>query len=179
MGILTPEQYEKRRENAARRMAENAEKGAEARLTEAQADALEHLTTVRHDIHTSWDEIFNTESGDTSLDRLLEVQGELEAAGLDAPKWVSDEGDILGHDTPNDNSIVYEICGYDKARARVLKECPKLAEDEDLLRDAIKEELYSMACELYEQLNTAIEVYLHRIDEKYGTNYAPTGAQRI
>ena len=31
MGILTPEQYEKRRENAARRMAENAEKGAEAR----------------------------------------------------------------------------------------------------------------------------------------------------
>ncbi len=158
MAYLTKTQYDYRRESAAARMDKNAEIGVESGLTEEQTEALETLCTFRHELHTSWTQVWNAESGEHSeLIRQLDsgVTEMLWTAGL-TPAFKFNVDDI-------ETNATYDI-GMDDAS------------DEE--RKNAYNEAYEKTCRILSNVNRQIESYLEAIDAKYGTSYAPTGALR-
>ena len=148
MAHLTKEQYNRRSENAAIRMAKNAENTS---LTEEQHDALSMLCTARHELHSDKRHAI-TEDYKGLKQAIVTANIAISESGLQYMNFVGiDNSDYIDIDSLNE--IEYEEDEYDSEYERISNEL--------------------------ENLNTKIENYLSEIDSKYGTNYAPTGAQRI
>lgn len=161
MAYLTKDDYFRREQAAARRMQRNAENPA---LTEAQHDALATLCAVRHELHSTprvGDVLFNEEDpGYSRLWAILETENQtnevltaLTEAGLPAMDWTCD--------------------GVEYDSMLMWKEVYGTEATEDEIEDAVMG-LYDLA----RAFNDTCEAYLRGIDNKYGTNYAPTGALR-
>lgn len=163
MAYLTKDQYDRRRENAAKRNAANEEILVEAGWAEADAELISRVCALRHEFHCNMDRIaeFGRE-GSMALRELNELDEKLSDRGLPTIEGLPCEADMdcmdgltyyYGEDVPEDH-------------------------DSEEFREWYNEEFDRILDELNEG-NNAIERYLKSIDDKYGTHFAPTGAQRI
>jgi hypothetical protein len=155
MAYLTKDQYEYRRESAARRAAEN--KKIET-LTEEQHDLIAEVARMRHEIHCNADSMYNCESADYDKWQWIDngsegINDRLSAAGL--PKIQFTNNDISQFPTSED-------------RYTDIIDNTDEAEEENMNK------YYKMML----HLNSDMEVYLTMIDREYGTHYAPTGELR-
>lgn len=157
MAHLTKQQYSIRNENAAIRMMKNAENTA---LTDEQHEILRRLCAKRHEIHSNKDSVINDNTRE--FKSLIEINIELEENSINTMSFI-----------PTDKSDYIDIDDF-----QTLYETEQIPEDEDEKQNWYDDNYTRISNEL-EILNTKIENYLSEIDAKYGTNYSPTGAQRI
>lgn len=157
MAIKTKEQYERSRENAARRMLDN--KRIEI-LTDEQHEALAELCSVRHEMHNNMLSI--AKCGGDYLRNIILANIGLQEAGIATMNFV-----------PTDESDFIDIDNID-----LLCELGEEPDDSDERDEWVDNECSRIINEL-EELNSKIEKYLAGIDTKYGTNYCPTGDTRI
>lgn len=138
-------------------------------LTPEQHEALQFVCYARHQLHVGHEEMFRSSNANyndlwDSLDSCCEtsINSELEKVGL--PK-------ISGIDLERDNFESYDDwydLMYDDDRAEY---------NDDI--NAWIEEVYSNLSDALQEVNRKIESYLRTIDEEHGTNYCPSGSQRI
>ena len=154
MAYIDKEGYERKREWAAKRMAENSQIDT---LTEEQHEALEWLCSVRHDVHCNQDDFFCDESANSSeywnyIDdgNGGTIREKLMEAGLPEMKW------SFNPDMYTSESVCYELDYTEEEREEERERCLEMAE----------------------KFNLDIEKYLKTIDEQHGTNYCPSGASR-
>lgn len=156
------EKYEAKRGYVEKIMRENAEIET---LTEEQHYALEKLASIRHKIHTSWESMWNYESGDyLTLWAYIDcgINEMLVEADLPAIDFNHDSGDIpTNADYFDLTEEEQEEYGNDPWTWR--EESGAFDEFADFLAD----------------VNNKIENYLMEIDKKHGTHYAPTGSARL
>lgn len=155
MGFVNKDGYERKREWAAKRQAEQKENCTT--LTEEQHDVIAWLCGVRHFIHTNMDRYYFSESSehDTIIDYFYSdnngINAKLSKVGLPPIKW---EIDIM--DTISDFDFYEGLTEYKES-------------------DDAYEAAYKQISKLHEQ----IEDYLREIDRQHKTQYAPSGATRI
>ena len=153
MAKLTKEQYSVRRERAVERNIHNEEIAVEAGMTKEQAELISELCSLRHEIHTNSESMYNTQSSDYDLwDELEDLMGKMRNAGL---QQIS---------VP---PLEYFPCSEDRYVGII--DNTEEAEKEN------KEKFYDMM----HNLNDTIEDYLRSIDKKYGTSFTPTGMLRL
>jgi len=149
--------YERRAENAAIRMAKNAEVSS---LTEEQHQALNELCSRRHAMHSNMDScVTSRENG---------IMANLEKTGV-----ILAQAGIPCHVLPSDESDYIDIDDIDS-----LYEYDDVPEDDEERQEWYTDNYSRIMSELSE-LNEQIEKYLRSIDEQHGTSYCPTGEQRI
>ena len=163
MAYLSKEQYEYRRESAAKRNAHNEEIAIEHGMTEEQADLMTRLCSLRHELHSNLADCANS-SENGILVKIDKLNENIEISGLSGVSFSADCGEVgmiddidglleYGEDVPEDHdSKEYEEWYYDN-KNRIIGEL--------------------------QQANDEIEAYLKEIDNKYGTSFCPTGVLRI
>jgi hypothetical protein len=130
-------------------------------LTEEQADLLEELTAIRHELHTSKESHFNGNSD--ILKRLVDLNSLMNDAGIAMSFIPTDESDFIDID---DINVLSEIDDN----------IPENGTDE--YKDWYADE-FSRVSEELEDLNSKIEGFLGNIDATYGTSYKPGGYTRF
>lgn len=146
-------------------------------LSPEQHKTLQELCRIRHEIHSNWEEMFNAESStyaelwnyilDDSDER---IQNELTSVGL--PRLVL--GDL--YSIPSSEDYFYVLNNEERQAWEKRSD----AEDYSSGFDAwVQNEAYPKFCRYMNDINNIIEQYLKRIDNEYGTNYCPSGAQRL
>ena len=161
--ILSKDAYDRKREWAARRMANNADIGQANGLTEEQTDLLEKLASLRHELHTSQDSYISGNSD--ILDRLVALNERMA------------ENDIAMPFIPTDTSDYIDIDNID-----ILKELDwdnEIPESDTEEYQDWYDETYNRIYGELEDLNRQIESFLGGIDERYGTSYRPSGYTRF
>ena len=166
MGKIDKDGYAHKREWAAKKMSAQR---AIATLTEEQHELLEELCGFRHDLHTSWKSAFNSQSSDH--ERLVD-EIDSNSVGLTGEELPCRVERTFGKMPFSPVEIISDL-DYDIQREAENIEMG--TEEARILRDR----LYSETCEQLERINEEIECFLIEIDEKYGTDYAPTGATRL
>lgn len=161
MAILDKDAYERKREWAARRMAENAKVES---LTDEQHELLEKLCTYRHELHCNWGTMFNPQSG--NFNELADVISEY-AVGTGEWDLYSAIKEAFGREpfTPTDwptRECCKEWYAYD--------DIENAYEDPD--------EAYEVMCEVLSKVNSEIEAFLAEVDKEHGTSYCPSGITR-
>lgn len=157
------ERYEAKRRYVENVMHENAEVKT---LTEKQHEALQELARIRHEIHSSWEAMWNDEASDNPrLWNYIEsgIDEMLTEAELPAIEFNYEPGDIP---TAEDYYIFLteeEQAKYDNDSWKWREESGAFNEFADFLNG----------------VNNKIEDYLTDIDKKHGTHYAPTGFARL
>ena len=163
MAYLKKEQYEYRREAAARRAADNEQIAVEHGMTENQAELISELCRLRHELHTNMDKVTVNDADLCIKSRLVKLNAAIRESGLKPAECMpSDEGDYIDID---DIDVLYEC-----------DEWPESGTQE--WQDKYDDEYARIYSEL-EKLNGDIEKYLAEIDKQYGTKWCPTGALRI
>lgn len=152
--------YEGRKEFAANRNAKNKEIGMANGLTEEQADLLEELTALRHELHTNQE--FHFTGNSDILQRLVSLNSRMEEEGIAMPFIPTDESDYIDIDDVN---VLMEI-GDDVPESGTDEYAAWYADEFARVYDEI------------EDLNKDIEQFLGQIDEAYGTSYKPGGHTR-
>ena len=130
------------------------------------SDVLDEITKMRHEIHTS-DALFNTESGDHEEQRefLDNINDKIKTLNLNPINLITSE------DIVDDTCIIGEdesIDDYVGLNGKLLM--PVFG---------TYEEAYEAFINQKEEINNQIEKWLKDFDEKYGTNYTPSGKWRI
>lgn len=159
---LKKEQYDYRRESAASRNADNEEIAVRNGMEQEQAELITKLCSMRHDLHCSTRDIA---SGDESgmLNELVSLNIRIKESGFTPMDFVpSDEEDFIDIDSID-----------------LLKEMGETPDsDSDEYNTWLADTLDRIERELC-TLNDKIEDYLRNIDQKYSTQFAPTGALRM
>lgn len=120
-------------------------------LTEEQHESLSNLCTARHKLHSDKRHAV-VEDYNGLKKAIVDANVAIYECGLTPMSFVgTDSSDFIDIDSLNE--IEYSEDEYDSEYERISNEL--------------------------EKLNSKIEHYLSEIDSKYGTNYAPTGVQRI
>ena len=159
MGGGNVDKYERKREWAARRMAENA---LNENLTQEQHEALAELAAARHNLHISIDRLIQGEDWSAER-RLIKANIAIEESGLKPMDFIpTDESDFIDIDNLRLATEIDEVPDED---------------DEEEYNDWYVDFVHRVSGE-WEDINTKIENYLREIDKKYGTNYAPSGMSR-
>lgn len=168
-GYLDDDAYYYKQLYADRKSQENEEIALENGLTEEQTDIIETITRLRHELHSEDVEtIFNDQVeypdsykyffDDTAEENYVNTQ--LKKVGLPElklPSWGT-------HFTEWDFD--------EEVKERGIEEYSKEWEE-------LRSEYLSNLTEDLDKANTTIENWLGEIDEKYGTQYKPTGMSRI
>lgn len=127
---------------------------------------LDEITKMRHEIHTT-DALFNSESGDheEQLDFLDNINEKIKALNLNSINLITSE------DIVDDNCIMGEDESIDDY----------VGFNGKLLMPVFEtyEEAYEAFINQKEEINNQIEKWLKEFDEKYGTNYTPSGKWRM
>lgn len=177
MAKLNKEAYEGKREWAAKRMHDNAEIGSENGLTEDQADVLERLCRVRHELHSDMEGAWNDESASTVWQDLEDIQTAISEAGLPRLKNTWEYA-------PTTFDYDQQLDLHTETLAEIMKENSWSKEEalkhaDDFSDDSIYFRCRSKAFVEYEEINKQLEKYLAEIDKKYGTDYCPSGTTRL
>ena len=146
------DRWEAKRRYAENKMYENSKKET---LTKEEHEILADLCSLRHEIHTSWEGIWNNNDVD-----LLQKLYNFETGDLPKLDISVDIADIPSQDDYFDDL-------YDDAD-----------EYEDLEDWVENSEHYEEFCEIMNKINSEIENYLMDIDKEHGTSYCPTGISR-
>lgn len=163
MACLKKEQYEYRRESAARRSADNEQIAVEHGMTEEQAELISELCALRHELHTNMDKVTVSDADLRIKSRLVKLNAAIRESRLKPAECMpSYEDDYIDID---DIDVLYEC-----------DEWPESGTQE--WQDKYDDEYARIYSEL-EQLNGNIERYLAEIDKRYGTSWCPTGELRI
>ena len=165
---LSSDAWEGKQRYVDRVMNENAEVDT---LSEEEHDILRQLAGYRHELHTSWDDIFNSETNDI-LDEFMEfVEENNLPINFDYDDLITD----LDYFELLDNE---EKEAYEKQAEEFNKENPDSTFYMNAYEMWKKDGNYEAFVEQMEDLNKQIEGYLSKIDEEHGTHYAPTGIAR-
>lgn len=147
MGFLNKNEYSKRRENAYKRYISNSENDS---LTSEQHEAIQHLCTARHNLHSNKKSVIIDDYQGLKPD-IIKANVAIKLSGLTPMSFVgTDTIDYIDIDSINELDIEEEE--YDDNYIRISGEL--------------------------EELNNKIEKYLANIDKTYNTNYCPSGKQR-
>lgn len=168
MAYLDKDAYERREAYAHRRFRENAEI-AEEQLTEEQIELLDKLTSFRHELHTSHEELFRSQGTHNLEEQIVDIfitdetlnERINEAFGKRAFQYVRDYIEKAVD--------IYDDYEYEEANEE--------EKDEVYLR--LYSELYHSTSRSLERINDEIEAFLREIDKKCGTTFCPTGRTRI
>lgn len=174
------DRYEAKQRYIERKNTENAKIET---LTEDQHEALEGLCRMRHNIHSTWDRIFNSETiensdfneylfGDEGSTRDGIINKTLSEAGLDIIDFKIDISDIP------DSNWYYTEC--DEEEQQAWEEKAKAAGYPNGFT-CWKETsgIYDQYADTMTRINSLIEDYLADIDTKHETHYAPSGMARL
>lgn len=146
---LKKEMYERRNNYVEKRNRENSEI-LEGVLTDEQIDFIETVCSMRHKIHTGREHLFISEADNTEEWEFIDNLKE-NIKKLNLPEINEDE--LLRIDCyTTEVDVDYNDMDYDEAL----------------------DEFYDQI----EKLNYKLERWLFKIDEQYGTNYAPSGKYR-
>lgn len=188
MGFFSKEIYERKTEWAARRMKSNSRIKS---LSKEQHDTLSWLCSLRHDVHSSWEDMWNSETADgvRLWEEYEKINDKLCECGLSAIMSLPDISEI-----PTNADYWCVLTDEDRdrwdLRADVVN---KQIEIEELERGSQYKPLhhsgstiwreesgeYGVFADKMESINTAIENYLEEIDRKHGTSYCPSGYTRL
>lgn len=170
MAILTKEQFAKRRENAARRNAENTEKAIINGLPREIGETIEWLCNRRHWFHClDVESVYNSESTEYGNfyhflqkedDEIIKLEEYFQK-----PVFIVSQLTIEALPTDYDWS-----------------QCLDDEEKENIYNDNEEEyrlESLNKIMDFKNNINNQIEKFLNDIDAQYKTHYAPTGNQRI
>lgn len=130
-------------------------------MTQEQAELISELCSMRHNLHSNIDQMLYDSSKE--LRELIELNIRLKDSGLEPMDFV-----------PLDASDEFASIDY----IDVLLEMEDVPEDEEGRKEWYADKTF-MIHEQWDDMNRKIEAYIARIDEKYNTKYAPTGALRI
>ncbi len=168
MAHLKKEQYEYRRESAARRSLDNEAVAVANGMSEEQAELIGELCSLRHELHTNMRSVAISDYDGLNIKkRLLDVNIRIAQSGLEPMSFIpTDENDYIDIDD------LYLLPDMD---AECGEPWPESGTRE--YQDKWDEEFGRIYGEL-EALNTDIEGYLADIDKKYKTKWCPTGALR-
>ena len=121
MAYLTKEQYSRRNENAANRMAKNAENTA---LTEEQHEAISNLCTARHKLHSNMRHAI-IEDYNGLKKAIVNANVAIYECGLTPMSFIgTDRSDYIDIDSLNE--IEYTKEEYDSEYERISNELEKL-----------------------------------------------------
>lgn len=152
MPKLTKDQYQRRSENAAKRMEEQKQVSS---LTEEQHDALAQVCSMRHELHCNLDSLIISES--TNFSKFNNwLCGDSDESFYMILKSVGIDNDLQWspEDLPTDDSMWSDFYSdYD--------------------------EFYDCEYDVASAIHNHVENFLRKIDEEYGTSYAPTGTHRL
>ena len=165
MARLSKDEYDRRCESAARRMADNAEINT---LTEEQHEWLADLCKFRHELHCNQEALFVSGSGEFSnyWRRIRNLCQEAKAVGFKLPDY---EDEFLPDDSDfNEDELEYKGETYPA-------NCDVDSDEYDYKRDAA----FWTVTDFAGEVNTAIENMLRDVDKEHGTNYCPTGTHRV
>jgi hypothetical protein len=136
-------------------------------LTEEQHDALEHLCSDRHYIHTNSESLYLSESAEAGeIDKMVGYSGDsminnyLSEAELPNVNFNSIE-----YPLDDDSYESMEFSGVDM--------------DSEDSKEEYRVKGLESAHQYTEKINNLIEDYLRSIDTEHGTHYASTGGQRL
>lgn len=170
MAFKDKEQYFRDLQNAGRRMADRIDSAKEKGLTEEQAGALNNVCSLRHELHTSMDEICISDNSGVKK-QLVEANIELKRLGLPYMEFIPVyPEDYIDIDTFEEAMQFDEFPNEDDYESS--------EEYSDAVADYRDQEVDRIHDELNE-LHNKIEKYLGEIDEKFGTSFCPTGKMRI
>lgn len=154
MAYIKKEQYEYRRESAAKRNADNKAVAVEHGMSEEQAALISELCSLRHELHTNMNAVAKDDSDLRIKQRLVELNQRIREADLSPMPFVpSYDDDYIDID---DIALLQELGELD---------------DYDTEYERIYGELSA--------LNAKIENYLGELDTQYGTSFKPTGSLRV
>ena len=183
MGYLNKEDYERRTRSAERRMEKNKSIGA---LTEEQHDALSEVCKLRHEFHSNPECLWNCYDGEHRYlwsiiygEPLGLINTALQKAMLPLINFEHEYCDIP------DVSWYDDLDESEKdeweAKAKSFNDTRSNSTLHHTGSSIWMEESweYHDFINCHQEINDLIEKYLRKIDEEYGTDYAPTGAQRI
>ena len=163
MAYLKKEQYDYRRESAAKRAADNEAIAIEHGMTEKQAELISELCSLRHELHSNMDKVTKSDSQLDIKGQLVELARKIDEEGLpQVPGIPIAECDYIDIDS------LEELLEYDA--------WPESGTQE--WQDKYDDEFWRIHGEL-SNLNSEIEKYLADIDKQFGTSWCPTGALRI
>lgn len=158
MAKLNKNEYNRRNENAARRMEANSKIKT---LNKDQHNALANLCKARHELHSNIENVIKSDLLDYKQN-IVYANVLINESGIESMNFVgTDTSDYIDIDS------VEEAKEFDEVDI----------DDEDY--QEWYDYTYNRIYQELENFNKNIEDYLKKIDEKYLTNYAPTGAQRI
>lgn len=164
MSYLTQKQYDRRRENAAKRNYRNELIASVNGMTEKEAELVTELCSVRHEMHTNIDSLINDPSNTLIENKLITIYNRINATSL--PKLSFGKYDRVDE-------------GYiDIENIQGLYEYDDVPEQGTQAWQNWYDENYSRIADDWENLNTIIENYLKEVDKIYDTSFAPTGALR-
>jgi hypothetical protein len=122
---------------------------------------LANLAKVRHNLHSNLEALARgTDSGRSIEQDLIQANNRLYEQGIPVEGIPYDEADYFEIDNLDDERTFAHDNGTELT-----------SEDED--------EIVANALREWDKVNYRIEDYLRKIDEQNGTDYAPTGAQRL
>lgn len=161
MAYLNKDQYAYRRESAAQRNAKSAEIGMRNGMTEEQAEAIAHLCSARHEMHSNIDRLVHDGESRFIAQSLQQANEEIHNSGLPRLTCLPLYDDDCIH--IDDMEL---LTSYDNP-----------PDDEDKFQNWYATN-YERIYEEWSDLNDKIESYLREIDEKFSTSFAPTGKLR-
>lgn len=168
--------YEGKARYAQRKAADNAEKAAYAGLTDEQIEALEELTAFRHWLHCNSESAANAESPEAPrINKECSeyyddgIREKVKALFIVAPFERCDW----------DSSEYWSTFDDDEKRDFLKEEGSDLEPDDDDAYLVWWDHCVTDAVRTLEKVNDQIESFLKMIDERYGTNYCPTGRSRL
>jgi len=187
MAIISKDGYAAKAAYAARVARENVESMMEAGLDESTAEEIAHLGSLRHDLHCmDWaDAMWCTESADyDTLTRLVANPcGDGEVIDLvrsiDMPDNISAELiGVLDRISTDLSSLDNDAYCTDESGEEVKSDRYDTDEEYQEAYDDARTRAGEVAYRCASDCNSAIEAFLKKVDEKYGTDYCPTGLSR-
>jgi hypothetical protein len=173
MSYFAKDVYDGKAEFAARRMAENAKVKS---LTPEQHEALAYLCSIRHEIHSAG--VADMWNDQCVLFDLIHAEMRLNDLDLNCPYFYDEDGTTEdGYLVTSDDYSDHDSDEWQEAHDDCIDDVD--GEDDPDLDYYILDYMQNKLGDQLEAMNRRIERYLRRIDEKYGTDYEPSGASRI
>lgn len=149
------DRYEAKESYVIKRNNENRAK-LDGVLTEDQINAIESLCSFRHRLHISAEKLYLDEYSDASF----------------YTEEISEYGDDIEGTQRYTIQKLFGVYPFD--RIEYFTEIDEDLNEENMSRDDMESE----NLDRIEKLNDQIEEFLKNIDDKYGTDYCPTGKAR-
>lgn len=155
--------HERRAYNAALHKSESEDVAVHNGMTREQAELVSEMCTLRHELHCNIERLAESCEGGL-LRKIDQLNERINESGLQGVQFSADNGEVAMIDD------IDSLMSY----------ADDIPQDHDSAEYTAwyYENHYRIICELL-QANNEIEWWLKDIDERYHTQFCPTGQQRI